>query len=150
MKKNIRETLRLHVIHHSALRDTLSISTPYKFLDGLSSFFFRLAISFAPLLSLSLCFLLSLLYSPASGRASVFLHGNRQNSLPKPNSSSTNRTKSNLSSSPVIPLPVFRSPSAQPVLKDTVPNTDVIPKLLGIVNICVMRLRMKREREREI
>lgn len=149
MKKNIRETLRLHVIHHSALRDTLSISTPYKFLDGLSSFFFpTCAFSRSP--SLSLCFLLSLLYSPASGRASVFLHGNRQNSLPKPNSSSTNRTKSNLSSSPVIPLPVFRSPSAQPVLKDTVPNTDVIPKLLGIVNICVMRLRMKREREREI
>lgn len=56
MKKNMRETLRLHVIHHSALRDTLSISTPYKFLDGLSSFFFRLALSFAPLLSLSVSF----------------------------------------------------------------------------------------------
>ncbi len=49
-----------------------------------------------------------------------------------------------------LSLSVFHSSSAQPAQKDTVPNTDVIPKLLGIVNICMMRLRMKQERAQEI
>ncbi len=49
-----------------------------------------------------------------------------------------------------LSLSVFHSSSVQPAQKDTVPNTDVIPKLLGIVNICMMRLRMKQERAQEI